>query len=153
MKIKNAARTVIVDENNLVALINVRDGEYFKIPGGGIEVGETEIDAAKREALEESGCDIEILEKIGEQEFVDNNPEFGETLHHSVCFLAKKIGNSTETHFDNWEKSNKMTLIWVTFSEAISLFSKVTTSDYFGSEINKRDFEFVLKAKDILNLK
>ena len=59
METKNAARTVIVDENNQIALINVRDGEYYKIPGGGIEEGESEEMAAKREALEESGCAVE----------------------------------------------------------------------------------------------
>ena len=151
MNIKNAARTVIVDENNLVALIDVRGGEYYKIPGGGIEVGESEEQAAKREAREEAGCKIEIIKKIGEQQFVDNNSKFGEMTHHSVCYLAKKIGDKKETSFDDWEKSNQMKLIWVTFSKAIELFSGVTTTDFFGSEINKRDFGFVLQAQELLS--
>ncbi|MBP9817168.1 NUDIX domain-containing protein [Candidatus Shapirobacteria bacterium] len=150
MKTKRAARTVIIDEDNLVALIDVRDGEYYKIPGGGIEKGETEEAAAKREALEEAGCDIEIIKKIGEQQFEDMNPKFGDIIHHSVCYLAKKVGDKKNTSFDEWEKSNKMKLIWVTFPKAIELFSKVNTHDFFGSEINKRDFGFVLKAKEML---
>lgn len=148
MKTKRAARTVIVDEKNLVALIEVRNGEYYKIPGGGIEEGESEETAAKREALEEAGCEIEIISKIGEQQFEDHNPEFGDMVHHSVCFLAKKIGNNLNTNFDEWEKSNKMKLIWVSWSRAMELFSGVRTTDYFGAEINKRDFGFVLKAKE-----
>ena len=150
MNIKRAARAVIVDENNLIALIDVRDGEYYKIPGGGIESDETEEEAAKRESLEEAGCQIEILGKIGEQQFADNNPDYGDMIHHSVCFLAKKIGEQADTNFDDWEQSNKMKLIWVSFPEAIDLFSKVNTSDYFGSQINKRDFEFVVKAQKMI---
>jgi 8-oxo-dGTP pyrophosphatase MutT (NUDIX family) len=151
MKLKKAARTVIVDDNNLIALIDVREGEYYKIPGGGIEDGETEEEAAKREALEEAGCQIKILKKIDEQQFTDNNPEYGATIHHSVCFLAKKVGDQNDTNFDDWERSNNMKLIWVSFPEAIKLFSNVTTTEYFGSQINKRDFGFVLIAQKIVS--
>ncbi len=150
MKIKNAARTVIFDENDLIAIIDVRNGEYFKIPGGGIQDNESIEDAAKREALEEAGCQVELLKIIGEQQFIDNNPDFGQTTHHSVCFLAKKIGEQNNSSFDDWEKSNQMKLIWVTLTKAIELFSKVNTSDFFGSQINKRDFDFVLKAQEEL---
>lgn len=151
MHTKNAARTVIVDEQGLTALIDVRHGEYFKIPGGGIEPGESEEQAAIREALEEAGCQVELVQKIGEHEFIDYNPKFGETRHHSVCFLAKKVGNSAATAFDEWEQSNQMKLIWVSFAKAEELFSGVTTTDFFGSEINKRDHAFVQKAQEVLS--
>ncbi len=149
---KRAARAVIVDGNKLLALISVRDGEYYKIPGGGIEEGESEETAARREAREEAGCEINILREIGRQEFRDNNPDFGETLHQSVCFLAEKVGVDNEVNFDDWERSNRMKLIWVDFPEAIRLFSKVTTNDFFGREISKRDYAFVLRAKEVLGL-
>lgn len=149
MQIKRAARTVIVD-GDLIALIEVKGGEYYKIPGGGVEGNETDIEAAKREALEEAGCEVEIGQKIDENEFVDNNPEFGETCHQSICFLAKRIGDSKNTSFDTWEQSNNMRLIWVSFPKAIELFSKATVTDFFGSQINKRDYEFVIKVRDLL---
>lgn len=34
IKIKRAARTVIFDDNGMTPIINVRNGEYYKIPGG-----------------------------------------------------------------------------------------------------------------------
>jgi len=140
MNIRNAARTVIVDKaNKLIALIKVRDGEYYKIPGGGVDDGETEESAAIREAMEESGCGIEIIDKIGEQQFVDDN----KIIHRSVCFLANKVGGLEDTNFDDWEQINKMKLIWVSFDEAIELFSKVKIDDNFASQINKRDFEYL----------
>lgn len=152
MIIKRAARAVIVDRNNLLALISVRNGEYYKIPGGGIEEGESEEEAVRREAREEAGCEIEIIKKIGRQEFRDNNPDFGETLHQSVCFLAKKIGDGGRASFDDWERSNKMKTVWINFEKATGLFSKARPSDFFGSEINKRDQMFVSKAKKLLGL-
>ncbi|MEI6054257.1 MAG: NUDIX domain-containing protein [Candidatus Saccharibacteria bacterium] len=154
MNYRNAARTVIYDkENDLIALINVRNGDYYKIPGGGIEDGETEESAAEREAMEESGCRVKIIDKIGEQEFIDKNEKYNGTIHRSICFLANKVGDLSDTSFDDWEKSNNMELVWVSFPEAIELFSKVKTDDDFAFQINKRDFDFVLMAQDILNKK
>ncbi|MEI7689704.1 MAG: NUDIX domain-containing protein [Candidatus Saccharibacteria bacterium] len=148
MKTKRAARTVIVDENGLIALIDVRDGEYYKIPGGGIEAEESERTAARREALEEAGCKINIIRKIGEQQFVDDDPERGETMHHSVCFLAKKTSQH-ETSFDDWEQSNDMKLIWVDFETAKKLFASGKPVGNFCTSIHNRDFEFVLKGMEI----
>jgi 8-oxo-dGTP diphosphatase len=88
MNIKHSARTVIYDQENLLALIDVRDGEYFKIPGGGIEKGETLKQAAIREALEETGCDIKLFKKIGENNIVDESKNI---IYHSICYLAQKI--------------------------------------------------------------
>lgn len=118
MIIRKAARTVIIDDNDLVALISVRDGEYYKIPGGGIEEGESEEQAALREALEETGCQVEIIKKIGKKQFIDKNPLYGETIHHSVCFLAKKLKEINSTSFNDYEQSNKMKLIWVNFEKS-----------------------------------
>jgi ADP-ribose pyrophosphatase YjhB (NUDIX family) len=152
MNLKRAARTVIIDEENKTAIIDVRKGEYFKIPGGGIESGETDEEAAKREALEESGCEVELIEKIGECQFIDSNPDHNNRMiHFSVCYLAKKI-SQTNTNFDNWEKSNNFKLKWVTFNEAELLFSGSKTSDPFGIEINKRDLDFIKMAKARLRL-
>lgn len=149
MIIKPSARTVIFDDNNLFALIDVRNGEYFKIPGGGIEEGETQIQAAIREAKEESGCDIKIIKKIGENKIV-NHPQ--NIIYHSVCFLAKKIKQTGKPTFDDWEKINDMKVIWVNIKQAISLFKKANPSDYISKKINQRDLSFILKAKEILNL-
>lgn len=107
--------------------------------------------AAIREAKEESGCDVEILDKVGEQEFLDKNPKFGDMIHHSVCFLAKLIGERKETNFDEWEKSNDFKMSWVTYEEACKLFESSNTDDFFGKNINQRDYEFLKKAKEILD--
>lgn len=153
MNTRNAARTVIINEEGLVALIEAKGGIYYKIPGGGIEDGETAEQAAKREAMEETGCDIQIIQKIGESEFTDDSIDQGQTINHSICYLARKVGEQKDTSFDEWEQSNKMCLKWVTFDKAIELFSKFKDPEPIHQKINDRDYEFILKAQEILNTK
>ncbi len=149
MDTKYAARTVIYDNNNLFALIDVKNGQYFKIPGGGLEDNETSEQAAIREALEESGCEIKIIQKIGESEFIDEDKNI---IHHSVCFLAEKIRQVNNSTFDDWEKSQNMKIIWLNIHQAVNLFKNAKPKDNFSQKINQRDFEFILKAKKILSL-
>lgn len=149
MKIKRAARTVILDEDNRTAIVTVRGGDYYKIPGGGIEEGETDEQGARREAREEAGCEVELLEILGENKFVDlQDPN---RIHQSICFLAKKIGNQASTSFDEWEKSNDFSMTWMTIGEALQKFEQVNTDDRIGKLINQRDMEFLKKAKQIID--
>ncbi len=64
---REAARVVVLDESDRVLLINARDpvnpakGEWWEIPGGGIEAGESSAAAAARELFEETGIsDAEV---------------------------------------------------------------------------------------------
>lgn len=142
--IRKAARTVIFDENNKVAILEVKNGDYHKIPGGGIENDENEELAAIREALEEGGCDVEIIKKIGEQEFVD--PDGSNTIHHSVCFLAEKIKDHETSYFTEEEKKNKFRLLWLSVDKAIKLFKNVKTKMPFELAMNNRDLKFLEMA-------
>lgn len=151
-KYKKAARAVIVDDKNRVAIIDVRNGEYFKIPGGGIEDGETVDQAVRREAMEEAGSEIEIVQELGEQEFIDPGPDYNGLVHHSVCFLARKTDEHSDPNFDDWEKSNNFQLLWVDFDEAFRLFERSRTKDPYGKAINERDFRYLKKAREILDL-
>lgn len=62
---------------------------YWTISKGSIEEGENEEQATIREIKEEIGLDIEIEEKLGENEYVASHPEKGKSLKRVVYFLAK----------------------------------------------------------------
>lgn len=61
---------------------------YWTISKGSIEEGESEEEATKREIKEEIGLDIEIEEKLGENEYVATHPSKGKSLKKVVYFLA-----------------------------------------------------------------
>jgi 8-oxo-dGTP pyrophosphatase MutT (NUDIX family) len=64
------ARIVLVDHGKLALIKRVRDGRtYYLFPGGGVEEGETAPDAARREAFEELGVDVELGPLVHEESF------------------------------------------------------------------------------------
>ena len=147
MKTKHATRTVLLDEKNRVAIINVGKFGYFKIPGGGVEKDEKLTDSAKREVLEESGCDCEIIAELGQIE--TDIP--GWQLHDiSDGFIGRVIGKKRPPKFDNFEQERGFSIEWHdSLEEAIQMIesnNKVTDPD--AAILQARDLAFLKLAAE-----
>jgi 8-oxo-dGTP diphosphatase len=71
--IRNAAKAIIVRDNNLLALAKQdSQGRYYLLPGGGQNHGETLKQALLRECLEEIGTEVEIGKLLFVREFIGN---------------------------------------------------------------------------------
>ncbi len=58
-KIRKAVRSILVNENKIVAIqYKVKNKDYYDIPGGGIEENENALKASIREFKEETGIEI-----------------------------------------------------------------------------------------------
>lgn len=94
--LSRASVLVVNDENQFVLIFRHKNGQnYYAIPGGGIETGETPEQAATREIDEELGLKLKDLRQVS---------EIRTSNRHDFNFLAKT--NDHEFNVTGLEKNH-----------------------------------------------
>ncbi|MDR2063370.1 MAG: NUDIX domain-containing protein [Candidatus Nomurabacteria bacterium] len=65
VRIREAVRAILLDEGGRVGMIFAKNGGFYKLPGGGIDVNESKEVALAREIIEETGYESEIIRDVG----------------------------------------------------------------------------------------
>ena len=91
-----AVSAIIIEDGRILL---VRRGSApalgrWSAPGGAIELGETAIEAVKREVLEETGIEIEVGAIAGLSDVIVTDEETGDILYHYtlITFFATPTG-------------------------------------------------------------
>ncbi|MBD0408602.1 DNA mismatch repair protein MutT [Bacillus siamensis] len=105
------AFVIIQNDGRDILLVKRKDVPLWDLPGGGIAEGETPEAAAIREAFEETGYNVTILQKSGEYE----RPAFEDTQH---VFIGAVTGGTPlmdgpETAALRWFSQNRLPLLMV----------------------------------------
>jgi 8-oxo-dGTP diphosphatase len=140
-KIRTAARAVIFN-NDKIVLLHARKYNYHKLPGGGVESGESIKKAVARECLEETGCSVNILEKIGV--IIEHRSRWS-LIQTSHCFLAEVVTKG-KPKFTKSEIAEGFKPIWVTPKNALELMKNNKTKVYDGKFMVLRDYTFLKEA-------
>lgn len=146
-RIRYGARGIIINSDK-IAVFNKSLKNEYKLPGGGIDEGEDPKIAFKREAMEETGCEIEIIDELGIIKEIKSNDNFMQT---SYVFVAKVINETGKLDLTQKEIDEGAKLLWCTPSEAYELISncmnnlKASTYEniYHSKFIVKRDTEIL----------
>ena len=108
-----ASGPVIIENGKLIVSKHGKD-DFYKIPGGRVEEGESLEKTCVREFFEETGLECEIIGKLHTQR-LHRNPQTGEPadieLHHYRCKLKKNI-----TNYDSFEY-NEHQISWLDVKE------------------------------------
>ncbi len=153
VKLREASRAVLIDDNGLVPILHVSKFKYHKLPGGGIDDGENKKQALIREVLEEVGSTISIDAEIGkiiEYRSKDNFNWGSEQKQISYCYLGK-ILTKGEPHFEEFELLEEFELVWMTLNEAIKTLQNDKPTNFEGTFIVDRDLTFLKAAQKIIN--
>lgn len=144
LPLRRAARAVMFDAENKMALLHVARDGYYKLPGGGVDEGETLVEALHRECLEETGCKIQVGEEIG---LVIEYRRSANILQESYVYFARVVGEKGEVQFTDNEKQMGCAIVWMTLDEAMAQMSTQYVSFPDGTKALYRDGLLLLEAK------
>lgn len=146
--LRTAARLVLVDKDGRIPLLFVGTGLYHKLPGGGVEPGETPEEAAAREALEETGYEIEIMERLGTVVELRKEQRLRQV---SIALLARIVGGSGMPHFTPSEVTSGCSISWFESVEnALHTMSEEVPTSILGEYVNRRDVSILQMAQRFL---
>lgn len=132
-----AARAVVFDAQNNVALLHATNKGYHKLPGGGVEAGESVEEALAREMAEEIGCMVTNLHELGIIEEYRNAFALHQT---SYCFVADLVGAKGEPNLEADEIADGFVPVWMPIAQAIqTLQGENNTEPYESPFIRTRD--------------
>ena len=146
--VRKAARAIVFDDDGLVALLHATNNHYYKLPGGGIEKGETNEEALKRECREEIGCDIKINGELGFTVEYRKKYNLNQT---SFCYIAKVVGEKGIPKLEPDEIEEGFQTVWFTIEEALKKVKASDTTKYEAPYMVTRDISLLEAAKEILN--
>jgi 8-oxo-dGTP diphosphatase len=112
---RNRAGVILIESNNVALIERQRAGDhYFAFPGGGVDKGETPEQAAIREAKEELGLQVRILQKAIEI-------DFGESHHFYflVECVSGEFGTGNGEEYAHSDSLNTYLPIWMPIDELI----------------------------------
>lgn len=155
LEFRYGARGIVIREDGKIALLNKVNKNAYKLPGGGIEDNETPEEAFKREILEEIGCIIDIINKIGTTEEYKTKIKFKQVSH---IFVGKVIDDTHKLNLTQKEKEEGAKLVWVTPQDGLKLINecydrlKATNISYSGMFVALRDKKILeLYINDYIN--
>ncbi|MGM0599421.1 MAG: NUDIX domain-containing protein [Candidatus Rifleibacteriota bacterium] len=101
--LRTSAKAIIVENEKILTTRN-KDlfGNFYLLPGGGQEHGETLTEALKRECYEETGVTIKVGELVLIREYISANHEFAEynpDIHQIEFFFKCTITGRAKDDF------------------------------------------------------
>lgn len=151
-KVRKSVRIIILNNKNKIAILYSPIGNYYLLPGGGVEDGETKEVAALRESEEEVNCKILIISVLGKTKEYRKETK---KINSSVGYLARKIDSNQSVSGSNSDTVEERGSVvkWVAIDEAIKLLknTKLLTKNLYNKYSHLRDIYFLSKCMHYLN--
>ena len=153
--VRDSARSVIVKDGK-IAMIHSLKYDYYKFPGGGIEQGESPVEAMIRETLEEAGLTVKpgTVKEYGSVHRIQKSDKDDTEcfVQDNYYYLCEAEDRPAAQHLDDYEAGEGYTLEFVDPMTAIRKNRAVGQTPYnpFMFEREARVLELLI-SEGILN--
>ena len=115
--VRISAKAVVVLRDRILLLKHVdADGEWYSLPGGGQEHGETLDEALVRECYEETGVDVRMGRLLFIRDYIAKNHEFAEDdgdAHQLELMFECEVSGSADAGLGSVPDEMQTGVAWV----------------------------------------
>lgn len=144
-ELRKSARAILLNDEGNMATQYLKTYTYHKLPGGGVDPGESVEEALKREILEEVGCDSEIIKPVGMTIEYRNKYNL---LHLSFAFAAKVVGEVGPPQLEEGEIEEGQETLWLPPEEVLAKMETDNPGKFEGHFILEREKSFLKEFLD-----
>ena len=114
---RNRSGIILIEDNKLALIERHRTGlHYFIFPGGGIDDGESPEQTAIREAEEELGIIVAIIQKVAELFFKENTQHY-----YLVNKISGEFGTGTGEEYGEYNPAHGTYLpLWMPMEDVLN---------------------------------
>lgn len=131
---RSGARGIIWHEGKII-LLHYQGFNHYVLPGGGIEPGETALEAFHREILEETGYTVEEAHPV-----LELKEHFSDSIWSHTFFYAKTKGPQGPLKLTEDELKYAITLHYLDPFKALDILSTHVGDDPYSANIMNREF-------------
>ena len=119
-----SVRGIIIEKDNLISLIYSQKYHFYKLPGGGIEEGESHLETLIREVDEETGLAVipDSVQEFGEALRIQKSSTLKDTIfvQQNFYYICQTTDQIHSQHLDQDEQEADFILKTVSLDEAIA---------------------------------
>jgi len=139
-RLRKSARAVLRNKEGNIAVQYLQNYNFHKLPGGGVDTGETLEKAVTREVKEEVGCNCVVGTLLGTTIEYRNKYNL---LHISYAYAADVVGEIGEPELEEGEIEEGQITLWIPATEALEKMKTDVPKKYEGNFILKREISFL----------
>lgn len=118
---KTSSRGLVIKDGKILLMYREKNGkQYFSVPGGKLEEGETPEQTVVRELLEETCLNVKPIKFLGKFEHIDKEYEHNLFLCEYVSGEVK-LGDSVEMEIMHDNPTNYFRPEWVEINRVLNL--------------------------------
>jgi len=139
-ELRKSARAILLNTDGAMAVQHLTKRGFHKLPGGGVDVGESVEDALVREVREEVGCACSVGDLVGVVVEYRNKASL---LHISYCYTSTVEGEVGEPTYEQAELDDGQETMWLSPKEALAALEADNPEIYKARFILAREVAFV----------